>query len=391
MAVIKVPVEEFIVLAQSHPVLDVRSPGEYEHAHIANAISFPLFSDEERKEVGTTYKQVSRENAIKIGLDFFGPKMRTMVEHAEAIVSSWQLAVDKKTKNQLTTNQPEKFANSQLPTVNSSANSQLLTANSLLVHCWRGGMRSAAIAWLLDMYGFTVYQLEGGYKAFRNWTLEQLRKDYPFHLIGGYTGSGKTLVLTELARRGKAVIDLEDLAKHKGSAFGGLDKIPQPSAEMFENLLALQLFQLTEQQGATEIWMEDESQRIGNINMPFELWNCFRTKPLYFLDIPFEERLNYIVQEYGGYPKEGLINAIVRIQKRLGGLETKTAINCLIENDVKGCFGVLLKYYDKHYAKALNNRPLLQDVMVKIEADKVDTKTNTIKILNVQYGSDTGK
>jgi tRNA 2-selenouridine synthase len=112
-------------------------------------------------------------------------------------------------------------------------------------------MRSAAIAWLLDMYGFTVYQLEGGYKAFRNWTLEQLRKDYPFHLIGGYTGSGKTLVLTELATRGKAVIDLEDLAKHKGSAFGGLDKIPQPSAEMFENLLALQLFQLTEQQGAT--------------------------------------------------------------------------------------------------------------------------------------------
>jgi len=413
MAVIKVPIQEFLQLAQSHPVLDVRSPGEYQHAHIPDAVSFPLFSDEERKEVGTAYKQVSREEAIKIGLDFFGPKMRSMVEQAEKIggnwqkpVGNWQLAVGKgeklnwqlaggKGEEENTDTQHEEFANSQLPTANSLANSQLPTANSfvnsILVHCWRGGMRSAAIAWLLDLYGFKVYQLDGGYKAFRNWTLEQVRKDYAFRIIGGYTGSGKTFVLQELSKRGKSAIDLEGIAKHKGSAFGGLDRIPQPSSEMFENILASQLFRLTEKEAANEIWIEDESQRIGNLNMPYELWQVFRTKPLYFLDIPFEERLNNIVQEYGAHPKEALINAIVRIQKRLGGLETKTAVNCLIENDIKGCFDILLKYYDKHYTKALNLRPDLKEVMIKIEADKVDAKVNAIKILNLEHESGTGK
>jgi tRNA 2-selenouridine synthase len=159
---------------------------------------------------------------------------------------------------------------------------------------------------------------------------------------------------------------------------------------MFENILALQLFRLTANDAEKEIWIEDESQRIGDLNMPFELWQLFRTKPLYFLDIPFEERLNNIVHEYGVYPKEALINAIVRIQKRLGGLETKTAINSLIENDIRGCFGILLKYYDKHYTKALNLRPELDEVMVKVPLDKVDARVNAIKILNIEHEPGTG-
>ena len=357
MAFIKTSIEEFLQLAHYYPVFDVRSPGEYVHAHIPNAISLPLFSDEERKEVGTNYKQVSRENAIKIGLDFFGPKMRSMVETVEHILQT----------------QPQK------------------NEKTVLIHCWRGGMRSGAVAWLMDFYGFKVYVLEGGYKAFRHWVLRQFKNDYNFHLIGGNTGSGKTIVLHHLEKMGHAIIDLEGIARHKGSAFGGLDKIPQPSTEMFENKLAFQLYQLTKDNPDKTIWVEDESQRIGNLNMPIELWNRFRSKPLYFLNIPFEQRLDYIVTEYGHHSKEALINAIVRIQKRLGGLETKTAINCLLENNVKGCFEILLKYYDKHYTKALNNRPNLNEVMHTIETSELNAKVNAQKILNEIYEPANGK
>lgn len=348
MSILKVSVETFLSLAQQHHVFDVRSPGEYNHAHIPGGISLPLFSDEERKIVGTTYKQVSREDAIKIGLDFFGPKMRKMVEFVEASSSTGK-------------------------------------EKTVLIHCWRGGMRSGAVAWLMNLYGFEVVLLEGGYKAFRNWVLAQFVKDYPFRLIGGYTGSGKTLVLHELERQGQAVIDLEGIAGHKGSAFGGLDKLPQPSTEMFENTVAYRLFEITSKKPHADIWVEDESQRIGDLNMPIELWKCFRAKPLYFLSVGFEKRLEYVVHDYGKYSKEALINAIVRIQKRLGGLETRTAINCLLENDLGGCFAILLRYYDKQYEKALKNRPNFEAVMCTIDTDTVDPKTNTKKILTNAY------
>ena len=175
----KITIEEFLLLAKQYPVLDVRSPGEYTHAHIPAAHSLPLFTDEERKQVGTAYKQQSREAAIKIGLDYFGVKMRKMVEEVEGIVRSQESGV----KNLQT------------------SDSELLTPNSVLVHCWRGGMRSAAVAWLLDLYGFKVFLLAGGYKAYRKWVLAQFEKDYNFNIIGGYTGSGKTLVLHQLQKQ----------------------------------------------------------------------------------------------------------------------------------------------------------------------------------------------
>lgn len=358
MASQKLSIEEFLDLTLRYPVLDVRSPGEYTHAHIPGAVSLPLFDDEERKVVGTSYKQQSREAAIKIGLDYFGPKMRKMVEFVEQLVEQRNEAGDK----------------------------------TVLVHCWRGGMRSGAVAWLLDLYGFKVYLLEGGYKAYRNWVLEQFRQDFNFIVVGGNTGSGKTLVLEELRKRGHAVLDLEGIARHKGSAFGGMGKEPQPSTEMFENIAAFELFRMTRSNTDQLIWVEDESQRIGDLNMPIELWNTFRIKPLFFLDIPFEKRLDYIVKDYGVYPKEVLINAIVRIQKRLGGLETKTAVTCLLENDTKGCFEILLKYYDKHYRKALENRPHVDEVIQQIHADDINPRSNAQKLINLAYESGlTGK
>ncbi len=371
MPVLKITIEEFLKLAKQHPVLDVRSPGEFAHAHIPAAHSLPLFSDEERKQVGTAYKQQSREAAIKIGLDYFGVKMRAMVEEVEKIVGSWQLAVGNK----------------------QTAHCEPPIANCVLVHCWRGGMRSAAVAWLLDMYGFKVYQLTEGYKAYRNWILSQFENEYNFNIIGGYTGSGKTLVLHELKNQQNTIIDLEGLANHKGSAFGALEGIPQSGQEMFENMLGEALADVRwpmaeaacsptiNDQRSTVIFLEDESQRIGNLQIPMPLWRSMRKSPVFFMDIPFEERLDYITEEYGKLKKKTLADAILRIQKRLGGLETKNALNFLEEDNTKECFRILLSYYDKWYHKGLCNRENIDALLNKISCTGVDTKANTHKIL----------
>jgi len=336
MPITKVNLNEFLQLAKLHPVLDVRSPGEFEHARIPGAISFPLFSDEERKVVGTTYKQQSRENAIKIGLDYFGVKMRPMVEQAEKLES-----------------------------------------RTLLVHCWRGGMRSAAIAWLLDLYGFKVYTLVGGYKTFRRWVLDKLNEPFEFRMLVGYTGSGKTEVLKHLASAGEAVLDLEALANHKGSAFGNIGMPEQPSQEMFENLVAVRLSEIHK----NYVWLEDESQRIGTVNIPQLLWIRMRNAPVFFMDIPFEERLNHICDEYGRLDKTRMIEAIERIKKRLGGLEAKTSIDLLQEGNIEEAFRILLKYYDKFYKKGLLNRDNLDQLCQTINLEKVDAAHNANVLL----------
>lgn len=345
MAISKLQIDEFIQLSKQFPVFDVRSEGEFLHAHIPEAHSLPLFNNEERKIVGTAYKQESKQKAIKIGLKYFGTKMVKMVEAVEKITA------EKNTR-------------------------------TVLVHCWRGGMRSAGVAWLLDLYGFKVYTLVGGYKVYRNWVLKQFEQQYPIKIIGGYTGSGKTDLLIELGKRGESIIDLEGLAHHKGSAFGAMGQAPQPTQEMFENLLAEALFlHHSALSGDKVIWMEDESQRIGEVNIPTVLFKQMRTKQVLFLEIPFEERLQYILKGYGQFSKEQLVNAIIRIKKRLGGLETKNAINCLIEDDTIKCFAILLKYYDKGYEAGLFKRDHPDQLIQKIPCKTVDAKANAIKLL----------
>ena len=340
MAVHRLLINEFLSLAGQLPVFDVRSPGEYNHAHIPGAHSLPLFTDEERKIVGTLYKQQGRQRAIKEGLDFFGPKMRQMVETVEKTTAPLQ-------------------------------------TNKILLHCWRGGMRSGAVSWLLGLYGFEVYVLEGGYKVYRNQVLQSFTEDRDCTILGGYTGSGKTAILQELQKKGHNIIDLEGLASHKGSAFGGIGLPAQPTQEMFENLLAMELDRI----GHQHFFLEDESQRIGILNIPHEFWKTMRTKEIYFVDIPFEERLANIVEEYGQCDKDRLQLAIERIQKRLGPLETKTALLQLEQNEIAACFAILLSYYDKQYTKGLNNRENPAALLNKIPCLSVDTISNTEKLL----------
>jgi len=346
MAVQKIDMVDFIIQAPHSLIIDVRSPGEFDHAHIVSALNLPLFTNDERAIIGTTYKKQSREEAIKVGLPLFGTKLLPMIETVEKWVSEKQQG-----------------AHTTKPT--------------LLVHCWRGGMRSAAVAWLLDLYGYKVYQLTGGYKAYRNWVLQQFIKTYPIKILGGFTGSGKTEILHALQQRNNTVIDLEGLANHKGSAFGAIGQAVQPSQEMFENKLATALFTNKTDQ---PFWVEDESQRIGLVMIPTSFFIQMRNSVCHFIIIPFEERLNFIVQAYGIFDVQLLIDATVRIQKRLGGLETKNAVQFLSDNNIIAAFAILLKYYDRWYEKNTLSASPPKLLVKQFDAEKVDPIKNAILV-----------
>ena len=378
MAIEKINIEYFLELSKQYTVIDVRSPAEYEHAHIPGAYSLPLFTDEERAIVGTAYKQESREKAIKHGLNFFGPKMKAIVEEVERILDlRLQTADLNRSKSEI--------ENPRLP-------DGQVKSKIVLLYCWRGGMRSGAVGWLLDVYGFKVYTLVGGYKKFRNRVLDTFKLPFDLRILGGYTGAGKTEVLKELEKAGEHVIDLEDIAKHKGSAFGNIGMPAQPTQEMFENILSIRLRTLRYESNNnansnpqliinhSPIWLEDESQRIGLINIPNDLWHIMRRSPLYFLEIPFEERLKHIVEEYGCFDKEKMIDAILRIKERLGGLEAKKAIEFLNEDNTIESFRILLKYYDKWYTKGLHNREYIISLLHIVNCNSV-TPENAKKLV----------
>lgn len=347
MAVQKINIDDFIIETntgigsslRSSIIIDVRSPAEFEHAHIPSALNIPLFDNEQRAMIGTTYKKQSREAAIKAGLPLFGNKMLPMIESVEAWIKNRQKEND-------------------------------LKKPTIYVHCWRGGMRSAAVAWLLDLYGYKVIQLTGGYKAYRNWVLAQFTIPYSLKVVGGYTGSGKTEILHALQEKNYAVIDLEGIAHHKGSAYGAIGQLPQPSQEMFENLLAEKLWEVNKKQKS--IWIEDESQRIGTVLIPTPLFHLMRNSTCYFMTIPFEQRLNFIVEGYGSFDQKSLIEATMRIQKRLGGLETQTAVDFITAGALKEAFSILLKYYDKWYEKNTKKEVLPTIELIPVSSEIVD-------------------
>lgn len=334
MPIHHIDIEKFAETSSEFFVVDVRSPAEYAHAHIPDAVSIPLFSNEERKIIGTAYKRESREKAVNLGLDFFSERMKKIPDEVHAILE----------KNK---------------------------QKKILVHCWRGGMRSQTVAWLLSLYGHSINVLDGGYKKYRNWVLAQFDKKYQLRILGGFTGSGKTELLEALRKSGYTTIDLEALANHKGSAFGALGMTQQPSQEMFENLLAMSLNNASTNDA---IWLEDESRRIGSLSIPAIFWNQMHAADLFFLEIPAEERVQFLLNYYGQFSKEDLQESILRLQKRLGGLDTQMAIQKLNENDLKTCFEILLRYYDKTYSKGLESRNMQAQQLIKIDCASVSLK-----------------
>jgi tRNA 2-selenouridine synthase len=260
-------------------------------------------------------------------------------------------------------------------------------------------MRSAGVAWLLDLYGFKVYTLIGGYKQYRQYVLATFEIPFQFKIIGGYTGSGKTGLLKVLKSKGQQVIDLEEIASHKGSAFGNIGMPDQPGQEMFENLLATELHKLRTKRtemistarfsfSADEfppIWLEDESQRIGLVNLPNHFWNNMRQAPLWFLDIPFAERLKQIVQEYGQLDQERMIGAIGRITEKLGHLNAKNAVLYLKEGKISESFEILLKYYDKFYLRSLHNRAAINSLLQTVDCKSITPENADLLINQTEF------
>ncbi|KAA5543979.1 tRNA 2-selenouridine(34) synthase MnmH [Adhaeribacter rhizoryzae] len=336
----KLTTEQFLEKAASLPVLDVRAPLEFTAGHIPGAISFPLFTDAERKQVGTAYKQISRDKAILIGLDYFGPKMSGFVKLATKLA-------------------PQK---------------------EVLLHCWRGGMRSNGVAWLLDLAGFTVNLLEHGYKDYRHFALAQFEKKYPLVILGGMTGSGKTEILHQLQQASESIIDLENLAHHKGSSFGLIGQPPQTTTEQFENDFALALYGQNIRQ-PKRLWLEDEGISIGKVNIPKPFYEQMQAATLIKIEVPKIERIRKLAREYCQADKALLTEAILRIKKRLGGLATKEALQAIETDDMEKMVELALVYYDKAYSYQLANKNPQQ--IITIPLPTTNAAENTQQILEV--------
>lgn len=308
------PLADFQALP--YPILDVRAPIEFAQGHVPGALNLPLFTDEERARIGTTYKQVSQERAVHLGLEFFGPKMSAMVKQAQ----------------------------------------KLAQGKEVRLHCWRGGMRSGAMLWLLELAGFKVHLLDKGYKDYRRAVLASFDTPRDWRVLGGLTGSGKTDVLHQLAAppHKQFVLDLEGIANHKGSAFGAIGQPAQPTQEQFENNLAAVLADLPTD---APIWVEDESRQIGRLTIPPALFAPLRTAPRWVLEVPRAARVAKLAAEYGAEEPAELAAAIERLRKRLGGLATQQALDAVEAGDFSLMVELVLDYYDKTYTYGLAQRP----------------------------------
>jgi len=318
------------------PLIDVRSPAEFEKGHIPGAINLPLFENEERAKVGILYKQSGKLIAILKGLDIVGLKQTEIAKKAIKI-----------SKN-----------------------------NKLNIHCWRGGMRSESVAWLLNLVGLECAVLEGGYRTYRRYIKNEFSKPWEFIIIGGMTGSGKTDLIQNLAKKNKQAIDLEGLANHKGSAFGGIGKGNQPSTEQFENNLYEEFLGMEINR---EIWIEDESKFVGRVSIPDEIFLNMRKSPVVEIKMNKEWRIQRLVKEYARLDTRHLTEAILRIQKRLGGLNTKTSLKAIETGDFEKAIKLVLMYYDKAYQKGLTFRETKSILPFKITSK--DFKENAELLL----------
>ncbi|WP_209330013.1 tRNA 2-selenouridine(34) synthase MnmH [Lunatimonas salinarum] len=308
------------------PIIDVRSPGEFEKGHIPGAHNIPLFSDQERAQVGTVYKMESQEAAINLGYTYVTPKLDYFVSQAFEIAPQ----------------------------------------GKVIVHCWRGGMRSQAFGEHLAANGFhEVNVVQGGYKAYRNGVLHSFEVPRTLRVLGGFTGSGKTYILRELQNLGEHIIDLEGLAHHKGSAFGGIGQASQPTVEQFENDLSFALSKLDLDR---PIWVEDESHNIGSVKIPRAFFQQMRAAGLVFLEIPIKERVKHLVAGYARSGDANLIEGIRRISKRLGGLRTKEMLDLLAGKHYEEVAQMALEYYDSYYLKSLKKRDGRSTLHIHLES-----------------------
>lgn len=304
-------IEEFLRSSHKLPVIDVRSPSEYEYGHIPGAVNMPLFSNEERSMIGTLYLKKGSSEAMIRGLEIVGPKMAVFAREGYKIAPNGQA----------------------------------------LMYCWRGGMRSNSMAWLMKAIGIETHTLSGGYKSFRRQARESLSMPLQMVVIGGMTGTGKTKIIELIKAKGKQVVHLEELAGHKGSVFGGIGLSQQPSTEQFENDLFWQIRQFNPDE---PVYIEDESLSIGNVFIPAVFYNQMVISPLIEISMPEERRIQYLTNEYGQANPEELIGAVRKLERRLGLLQASQISNLIENTHIEQAVAMIISYYDKKYIRSMH-------------------------------------
>lgn len=334
-----ISLDDFWSLRDQFPMIDARSEGEFAQSHIPGSINIPILNNTERIIVGTLYKEKGSEEATLKGFELVGPRFHQIQKETLALF-------------------PEK---------------------KILIYCWRGGMRSQILSWLLTMIGFEVYRLKGGYKTYRTHTFACVRKQRNLLVLGGKTGTGKTRLLKELQAKGEQIIDLEGLANHKGSSFGSIGQPTQPTVEQFENLFAEALRKLNDTQ---PIWIENESKRIGRTILPQEFYLQMLAAPLIDIIKTEQERIDLIAEEYANLPADELILAVLRLKKRLGGLRTSQAIEAIVDGNYADWISNMLIYYDKAYSFDLDKRS--EGKIIQLDLCGIDQDTSIKKLLEAK-------
>ena len=335
MAEVSLTLENFWTLREQLPLVDARSEGEFAQSHIPGAINIPILNNAERIQVGTLYKQAGPEKATLKGFELVGPRFHLIQREALR-------------------NFPNK---------------------KILLYCWRGGMRSQILSWLLAQVGFEVYRLAGGYKTYRTFTFNEVREPYPLLVLGGKTGAAKTVLLQKLKERGEQVVDLEGMANHKGSSFGAIGLPVQPTVEQFENLLAEQLRVMNLHQ---TIWVENESRRIGRIILPDSFYLQLTQSPRIEIEKTDAERMAHIASEYAALDQAELSAAVLRLQKRLGGDRTKQALEAIQAHQPEIWIPILLQYYDKTYTYDLDRHEVSKTIHLNLVGLALEDQVNLL-------------
>jgi tRNA 2-selenouridine synthase len=326
---------EFLTVRDTHPLVDVRTPGEFAEGHIPGALNIPIFSDEERAIIGTLYRQEGPVAAVDQGFELVGPRMKALAQAARAAAPGGQLAV----------------------------------------YCWRGGMRSNHMAWLFEAAGIGCSLLAGGYKAYRGFAREYIDQLRDLRVLAGSTGSGKTALLHALAGQGEQVLDLEGLAKHRGSAFGGLGLPDQPTTEQYQSRVFEALYALDPRR---RIWVESESKSIGRVYLPEGLWERMNQSPVVTIEVAHAVRVQRILDEYGSFPLDQLADTVRRIEKRLGAGKLQQCLDHLAEGQVAETIEILLGYYDASYAKGRARHKTQAEQVIVLGGDDVQAWARTL-------------
>ncbi|MEB2780165.1 tRNA 2-selenouridine(34) synthase MnmH [Algoriphagus sp. C2-6-M1] len=334
-----ISLDEFWSLRDQFPLIDARSEGEFSQSHIPGAINIPILNNSERIVVGTLYKEKGSLEATTKGFELVGPRFHLIQKNAL----------------------------------------KQFSGKKILIYCWRGGMRSEILSWLLSMVGFEVFRLKGGYKTYRTYSFDLVRKNWNLLVLGGKTGTGKTRLLQKLQETGEQIIDLEGLANHKGSSFGSIGQPDQPTVEQFENLFAEAL---RKQDPSKSTWVENESRKIGRLILPDKFYQQMLAAPLIDITKTDQERIDLIAEEYACLPADELIHAVLRLKKRLGGLRTSQAIEAIVEANHAEWISNMLIYYDKAYTFDLDKHA--EGKTIQLDLGGIDLETSIKKLLEAK-------